>query len=114
MWPPWAMMSRATQDEHCAACRGRAEGRVGSSVSTKRGVPVSTGPGGLTGSRPRGRTVVWGEGVIDRIEAEHGRLDGMDLGPRARGVVVGHAVFVPKDHGCVALVKLADRAGLGE
>lgn len=69
---------------------------------------------GLTGSRPRGRTVVWGEGVIDCIEAEHGRLDGMDLGSRARGVVVGHAMFVPKDHGCVALIKLADRVGLGE
>lgn len=57
-------------------------------------------------------TVGWGEGVVRCIEAEHRYLDGIHFGSRACCLVVGSTVFIAKGHGCVALIKLPDGAGL--
>lgn len=54
----------------------------------------------------------WGEGVVSCIEAEHRYLDGTYFSSWACCVVVGNTVFISKGHGCVALIKLADCAGL--
>lgn len=54
----------------------------------------------------------WGEGVISCIEAEHRGLDGIYLGSWACCLVVGNAVLISKGHSCVALIELADCAGL--
>lgn len=57
-------------------------------------------------------TLDWGEGVVCCIEAEHRGLDSVHLGSWTRCLVVGNTVFIAKDDRGVALVKLADCAGL--
>lgn len=63
--------------------------------------------GGLYGKGTDG-----GEGVICCIETEHRDPDGIYLGSRACCFVVGNTVLISKGHRCVALIKLADCAGL--
>lgn len=67
--------------------------------------------GRLLGSLQR-EGMDWGEGVICCIEAENRGVDGIYLGSWACGLVISRTVFIPKSHRCVALIQLADRAGL--
>jgi len=54
----------------------------------------------------------WGKGVVSCIEAEHRGLNGIYLGSWACCLVVGNTVLISEGHSCVALIKLADGAGL--
>lgn len=67
---------------------------------------------GSKASRFRVFTMAWEEGVASRIEAEHRDLDGIQLSSWACCLVVGNTVLISKGHSCVALMKLADHAGL--
>lgn len=67
---------------------------------------------GSKASRFRVFTMAWEEGVASRIEAEHRDLDGIQLSSWACCLVVGNTVLIAKGHSCVALMKLADHAGL--
>lgn len=57
-------------------------------------------------------TIDGGERVVSCVETEHRDLDGIDLGSWTGCSVVGSTVLIAKDHSCVALIKLADGAGL--
>lgn len=120
MWPPWAVTSSATWGDCWAACSGSAGGGGGEEVRSPglcREPRLSTSPHGSLSLAPKASrvsmlTMGGGEGVVGCIEAEHRCLDGSYFSSWACCVVVGNTVFVSKDYSCVALIKLADRAGL--